>query len=211
MSLVESLVLRTSQKGKFMGSFSEHLRCQVEQYESDLAARLGRMDRGELVAWCKSEIKTHVKLLDLALESVSPKCVVVNYPEGLDIDGVLELARRDKNWCDALINEVKKRRVEGQEIPSPWRDFALDVLLKIGERPDGRGKKNFSARDDAICRCVRLLIKYTNRKATRAAESKSRDCVLCIVEDAIAGNAAWGNCTGYEGLERVWSEHGKLV
>jgi hypothetical protein len=127
-----------------MGSFSEHFRHQVEQYENDLAVRLGRMNRGELVAWCKSEIETHVKLLDLALEAVSPNRVVVNYPDGLDVDGVPELARRDTNWCDALINEVKKRRIKGQEIPSPWRDFALDVLLKISDRPDGRGKKTFS-------------------------------------------------------------------
>lgn|GEM_PF-6154022 len=191
-----------------MGRFLEALRREAERYEQALAERLPQLDRDGLVAWCKDEIEAYITAIDSALEACSPELVVSHCREGLDIDAVFELAQGDPGWRDAFIREIKKLRRKGEEIPAPWRDFALDVLLKVGRGPDGRGKKNFYVRNEAICRCVRLLVNHTNLKATRAAESENRDCALCIVEDAIAANPAWGNRTGYEGLERVWSEHG---
>ena len=157
------------------------------------------MTEEELVTWVRTRIPAHVVLFEKC--RIEPTKAI---KAGFQLDdelAVIELAETYGRWNKALIEVVRARRVAGEEIPQAWSDFVFDILLGIRKKPDGRGKKSQSLRDDAICDCIRQITAHTSFKATRNEAKHDRPCAVGIVSAALGGNP------GYEGVERVWHDY----
>ena len=119
-----------------------------------------------------------------------------------DHASVLELALVNHAWRDALIEVARARRKSKEAIPGPWGWYLLDHFLGVEKRPNGKGRKSESSRDEAICYCIWQIVKHTNYKATRSEASGEKTCAVSIVAKALGS-------TGYEGVERVWANRAK--
>jgi hypothetical protein len=157
------------------------------------------MTENDLVAWCRERIEAHTAMLQVIRLDIIKVIEAGTKPE--DDEATLILAKEHPEWCSALIATVKARRMNGKYIPKEWQDFVFDILLGIEKRPDGRGKKSQSLRDEAICDCISKIINFTSLKATRSEADESKVCAVSIVAIAMK------NFPGYEGVERIWHRH----
>lgn len=181
-----------------MGKFTEALRREAEAREAEVRAAIRDLDDKALAAWCRKSIGGHRATIAHVRAIIDLKAIIALATTREDEGAALKLARESGRWFDALIEVAKDRRTRGDAIPISWRDYLSDCHIGVVRRPDGRGKKNQSARDEAICRCIRDIVSHTRFKATRNEASGDKPCAVSIVA------AALGEMPGYEGVERIW-------
>lgn len=183
-----------------MGRFTEALRQEAEAHDAEIGATIRNLAEKDLIAWCKKSIDGHKDILSRT--RIDIKALIERSATPEDQGAVLELVLANHLWRDALIEVAKARRQSKGTIPGPWGWYLLDYFLGVEKRPSGKGRKSESSRDEAICYCIRQIVKNTTIKATRSEASGEKTCAVSIVADAL------GN-TGYEGVERVWSNRAK--
>ena len=183
-----------------MGRFIEALRQQAETHDAEIGATIRNLAEKELIDWCKKSIGGHKDLLSRTKINIEALIDRSATPE--DQAAVLELVLANHLWRDALIEVAKARRQSKGTIPGPWGWYLLDYFLGVEKRPNGKGRKSESNRDEAIEYCIRQIVKHTTIKATRSEASGEKTCAVSIVADALGS-------TGYEGVERVWSNRAK--
>ena len=175
------------------------LRNEVDFHDAKMRDQIGSMTEEELVVWAQTRIPGIVIKLEEC--RIDPGKVIDAGTRRADEIASIELAETYSEWTKALINTVRERRLSGDAVPNPWRDFVFDILLGVRKKPDGRGKKSQSMRDDTIAERI-LKINAPQAFAARGTEaSHDRPCAVGIVSAALGGNP------GYEGVERVWHDY----
>lgn len=187
--------------------YSELLSKEVASAEDSLREQLSQMSKEQLVKWCHEHIDKHLTIVEMASKALDPERLIANSRLGSvlprkDQKAALRLAKTDPGWCNSLIKAVKDLRENDANVPSEWRDYVLDVLLRVEKRPDGRGKASNSTRDSAILWCISKIERHTEFYATRAEESE-KPCAASIVSEALKGKPKT------ESVKKIWVNRDK--